>query len=108
LTSTDLEELEARLHTERDAVLDAIRARLAGRGQTHHRELIDELIILLPVAGGAAARLLTATDAVLLGPSWPSWGDRCGAQAHRFRRRRAVRPCGGPIPLARLRRRRPC
>jgi RNA polymerase-binding transcription factor DksA len=101
LTSSDVEELEERLRIERAGVLDAASARLAGRDEPRHRELIA---CLAKGDRRAAIALLSAAESELLQDELAQL-DAIDAAIKRidFGAGGLCIICGGPIPLARLR-----
>lgn len=101
LTSTDLDELESLLRSQRETILEAIRSRLSGRDEDEQRVLIN---YFSEGDSRAAAEQLADTDIALLRQELTELeaiddaikrlefgaGGRCAE-------------CGNPIPLARLR-----
>lgn len=101
LTCTDLEELEARLRSEREGLLGAVRQLLAGRDEQFVRELLH--CFRSGDSRGAAERLGDA-DAALLRPELAEL-EAIEAAMRRidFGAGGLCIMCGNPIPLARLR-----
>jgi DnaK suppressor protein len=101
LTSSDLDELESRLRSERAAVIDAIRTRLSGRDEDEQRVLFN---YFAEGDSRAAAEQLADTDIAMLRQELAQL-DAIDAAMKRldFGAGGLCTVCGKPIPLARLR-----
>lgn len=101
LTSSDLDELESRLRSERATVVDAIRTRLSGRDEDEQRVLVN---YFAEGDSRAAAEQLADTDLALLRLELAQL-DAIDAAMKRldFGAGGLCAACGKPIPLARLR-----
>lgn len=101
LTSSDLDELESRLRSERARVLEAIRNRLLGRDEDEQRVLIN---YFAERDSRAAAEHLAATDLAMLRQELDELAAiDTAAKRLDFGAGGLCVVCGKPIPLARLR-----
>jgi len=101
LTSSDLDELEDRLRSARAIVIEAIRARLSGRGEDEQRVLVN---YFAEGDSRAAAEQLAETDLAVLHQELAEL-EAIDAAIKRleFGVGGLCVVCGNPIPLPRLR-----
>lgn len=101
LTSSDLDELEGRLRSERATVIEAIRTRLSGRDEDEQRVLVN---YFAEGDSRAAVEQLAGTDIAMLRQQLAQL-DAIDAALKRmdFGAGGLCLVCGGPIPLPRLR-----
>lgn len=101
LTSSDLDELEGRLRSERATVIEAIRTRLSGRDEDEQRVLVN---YFAEGDSRAAAEQLAGTDIAMLRQELAQL-DAIDAALKRmdFGAGGLCLVCGAPIPLPRLR-----
>jgi DnaK suppressor protein len=101
LTSSDLDELESRLRTQRHQVLEVIRARLSGYDRDEQSVLVN---FFAERGSKAAAGQLAATDIAMLRDELARLNAIDTALKRLdFGAGGVCIVCGNPIPLARLR-----
>jgi RNA polymerase-binding transcription factor DksA len=101
LTSSDLDELESRLRSERATVIEAIRTRLSGRDEDEQRVLVN---YFAEGDSRAIAEQLADTDIAMLRQELAQLAAIDAAMKRMdFGAGGLCTVCGKPIPLPRLR-----